>query len=68
MMDEFEMQEVLQDSLEHAAEDEHKIKHIMTFQRAGLLTRNKGLVLTLHDGSEFQVTIVQSKFADEEDE
>ena len=30
------------------------------FAEAGLLASNKGLVITMKDGSEFQVTIVQS--------
>lgn len=34
---------------------------VETFHDAGLLTRDNGLVLTLTDGSEFQITIVKSK-------
>ena len=33
---------------------------VQTFEEAGVLTYNKGLVLRLPDGSEFQVTIVKS--------
>ena len=36
---------------------------VQTFQDAGVLTNNKGLIITLEDGSEFQITIVQSKLA-----
>ena len=32
-----------------------------TFEEAGVMTYNKGLVITLPDGSEYQVTIVQSR-------
>lgn len=32
-----------------------------TFDEAGIMTFNKGLVVTLPDGSEFQLTIVQSR-------
>lgn len=32
-----------------------------TFDSVGMLTLNKGLVVTLSDGSEFQLTIVKSK-------
>lgn len=32
-----------------------------TFEEAGLLTTDKGLVLSFADGSEFQVTIVKVK-------
>lgn len=31
-----------------------------TFDEAGLMTRNEGVVIRLADGSEFQLTIVQS--------
>ena len=34
---------------------------IHTFQQAGVLTYNKGLVIRLPNGSEFQLTIVQSR-------
>ncbi|MBQ8708816.1 MAG: hypothetical protein IJ523_12070 [Succinivibrionaceae bacterium] len=34
---------------------------VRTFAEAGVLTYNKGLVLELPDGTEFQLTIVQSR-------
>ena len=34
---------------------------IHTFQQEGVLTYNKGLVIKLPNGSEFQLTIVQSR-------
>ena len=34
---------------------------VETFANAGVMTCNKGLVLTLPDGSEYQLTIVQSR-------
>ena len=34
---------------------------VQTFEEAGVMTYNKGLVITLPDGSEFQLTIVQSR-------
>ena len=34
---------------------------VATFEEAGLLTRNEGLVLKTEDGREYQITIVQSK-------
>ena len=33
---------------------------VRTFAEAGLMTYNKGLVIELPDGTEFQLTIVQS--------
>ncbi len=34
---------------------------VRTFDAAGILARSKGLVLSLSDGTEFQLTIVRSK-------
>jgi hypothetical protein len=34
---------------------------VETFRAAALMTTDDGVVVTLRDGSEFQVTIVQSK-------
>jgi len=38
------------------------IENVITFADAGLMTNNAGVVLKLGDGSEFQVTIVQSRY------
>jgi hypothetical protein len=35
-----------------------------SFEEAGVMTDNAGLVLRLEDGSEFQVTVVRSRDAD----
>ena len=35
--------------------------YFQSFDEAGLMTYNKGLVVILPDGSEFQITIVQSR-------
>ncbi len=35
-------------------------KSVYTFREAAILTDNKGLVVTLQDGSKFQITIVGS--------
>ena len=34
---------------------------VKTFEEAGVMTRDKGLVITLPDGSEYQITIKRSK-------
>ena len=34
---------------------------VQTYEEAGVLTYDKGLVITLPDGSEYQLTIVQSR-------
>lgn len=38
-----------------------EISNIKTYAEAGILTRDSGLVLRMEDGSEFQITIKQSK-------
>ena len=43
--------------------DVEQVEQIRTFEDSGVLTRNRGLVITMNDGSEFQVTIVQSRNA-----
>ena len=34
---------------------------VTTYEEAGLLTGNEGLVIKAEDGSEYQITIVQSR-------
>ena len=34
---------------------------IRTYEEAGVLTRDAGLIIRMQDGSEFQITIVQSR-------
>ena len=34
---------------------------VQTYEQAGVMTYNKGLVITLPDGGEYQLTIVQSR-------
>jgi len=38
-----------------------EIERISTFDEAGVLTRDRGVVVQTSDGAEFQVTIVQSR-------
>ena len=38
-----------------------EVSNIKTYAEAGILTRDSGLVLRREDGSEFQITIKQSK-------
>jgi hypothetical protein len=40
--------------------DQNQIRSILTFEEAGMLTKNKGLVTRTRDGDEFQITIVRS--------
>jgi hypothetical protein len=34
---------------------------VNTFEEEGVMTYDKGLVITLPDGSEYQITIIQSR-------
>ena len=43
------------------SDDEKGIARVSTFDEAGVLTRNAGLVVRMRDGSEFQIAIVQSR-------
>jgi len=73
-MNEQEFQDALSTALQELAwmaeDDEYpdtlpadlaEVREVRTFDAAGVLTQNKGLVVTLADGSELQVTIVQSR-------
>lgn len=35
--------------------------NIRTFEEVGMLTNNEGLVVKLPDGTEYQITIIQSR-------
>jgi hypothetical protein len=48
---------------EDGALDTEKIRRIESFEDAGMLTRDRGLVVTMTDGTEFQITIVRSRRA-----
>lgn len=62
-MDEQEMSNLVMDLLFHDDEEcgtVSQIKKVHTFGEAGILY-NTGLVVTMQDDSEFQITIVKSK-------
>ena len=58
-MNEIEMENMLSELLNDDAEEE--VRRVRTFEEEGLLTENRGLVLRMVDGSEFQITIVKSR-------
>jgi len=51
------MEEIIADLLT----EQDEIRSTQTFEEAGMLTQNNGLVVRTIDGSEFQITIVKSK-------
>ncbi len=62
---EYTLQDGLMELILGAADDSFGIDwedaRIRTFEQAGVMTYNKGLVISLPDGTEFQLTIVQSR-------
>ena len=48
--------EMLQD--EDAAPE---VRRVQTFEEAGLLTNNRGVVIRTRDGHEYQINVVQSR-------
>ena len=56
------LQAILADGLDvNESFDPDGIRHVETFRDAGVLTMNAGLVVTMDDGTEFQITIVRSR-------
>jgi hypothetical protein len=53
------LQAILRDDL--AAEPSYYITRVQTFEEAGVATEDGGLVVTVSDGSEYQVTIAESR-------
>ncbi len=41
-------------------QDEVEIEKVLSFREAGVLTRDAGVVVTLADGREYQITVVRS--------
>ncbi len=63
------LQGVLYDGLDvEEAFDGTGVERVSTFEESGVMTMNKGLVVALEDGSEFQLTIVQLRPGRRDDE
>jgi hypothetical protein len=60
-MNEQKMQEYLMEALSWVSSEDGEIKDFETFEAKGLLTNNSGIVLKMRDGTEFQLSIKQSK-------
>jgi hypothetical protein len=52
---------ILEDNAGDPEEDETAFERVMTFEDQGILTHNRGLVVRLGNGDEFQLTIVKSR-------
>lgn len=53
------LQTILRDDLE--VEPRYYITSVRTFEEAGVPSEERGLVITMADGSEFRITIVRSR-------
>ena len=60
-MDINEALEMIQDAIFMFDEESDKVKDTRSFEDSLLLTGNKGFILKMRDGSEFQITVVKSK-------
>jgi len=59
-MNEIEMETMLYETLQDE-EIVPEVDAVRTFEEAGVLTGNRGVVVRCKDGSSFQVTVVQSR-------
>ena len=55
------IQDYLVEVLDYASSQDGMVKIIDTFEELGVMTNNKGLVITMQDGSRFQLVIVKTK-------
>lgn len=68
-----ELAEVVEDLLRGVAEEEEGDAEglhgprLASFRRAGLLTRDAVVVITLANGAEFQISVIQSRIGDRDD-
>lgn len=56
-----EMREILEMLLLESEEAERQVADVKTFEAAGVLSRNAGLVVSDYSGNEYRITIVQSE-------
>lgn len=59
--DEAEVNGTLADMMRDMIGDTEEVRSVTTFERAQLLTSDAGIVLRMEDGTEFQISIVQSR-------
>lgn len=57
----FELESYLMEVFDWSSNEDGEITESETFEAKGLLTTNSGIVLTMRDGSEFQLQIIKSK-------
>ena len=55
------IQDYLVEVLDYASSQDGMVKIIDTFEELGMMTNNKGLVITMQDGTRFQLIIAKSR-------
>lgn len=55
------IQDYLVEVLDWASNEDGMVKIIDTFEELGMMTNNKGLVITMQDGTRFQLIIAKSR-------
>ena len=55
------IQDYLVEVLDWASNEDGMVKIIDTFEELGMMTNNKGLVITMQDGTRFQLVIAKSR-------
>ena len=55
------IQDYLVEVLDWASNEDGMVKIIDTFEELGVMTNNKGLVITMQDGTRFQLIIAKSR-------
>ena len=63
-MNEIDFETMLYELLHELLQDGEaapEIRRVQTFEEAGVLTNNRGLVVRTEDGREFQVSIIQNR-------
>ena len=53
--------QLIADDCSYGSEINWETLRVQTYSEAGIMTSSKGLVITLPDGSEYQLTIVRSR-------
>jgi hypothetical protein len=49
------------ETMAEAIAEQTEVRMVMTYEEAGMLTNDTGLVVRTNDGSEFQITVVKSR-------
>ena len=60
-MSEVDVENFLTEALYMFAEESNKEIEVLSFREAGVMTKNKGVILKTDDGSAFQIDIVTTR-------